>query len=89
MLEDTVVAGSQVSTDAAAIALALLFLANNRDAASRAIMLLLHGPEFIREKLHRHAALRMLNDKIDIERSGEAKWSRRTKSNNSFNLSAK
>lgn len=43
--------GSQVSADAAAIALALLFLANDRSMVEQAIMMLLRGPEFIKEKL--------------------------------------
>lgn len=43
--------GSQVSADAAAIAFALLFMSNDRGVVEQSIMMLLHGPEFIREKL--------------------------------------
>jgi hypothetical protein len=38
-------------------------------------------------QLNRHPALGTLNDRINIEGSGEAEWLRRTKPNNSFNAS--
>jgi hypothetical protein len=37
--------------------------------------------------MNRQAALRVLNDTINREGSGNKQWQRRTKSNNSFNRS--